>query len=58
VLLLVNTSYIAAFASPTIFYMDNVVLHLALGVVLAILLLWPIRSPRPALVGGASGGGQ
>jgi tetratricopeptide (TPR) repeat protein len=33
--LLVNTGYIAAFASPTIFYMGNVLLHLALGVVLA-----------------------
>jgi len=43
VLLLVNTAYIAAFASPTIFYMGNVVLHLALGVTLAIVLLWLIR---------------
>ena len=43
VLLLVNTAYIAAFASPTIFYMGNVVLHLALGVTLAIMLLWFIR---------------
>jgi tetratricopeptide (TPR) repeat protein len=43
VLLLVNTAYIAAFASPTIFYMGNVVLHLALGVVLAVLLLWFLR---------------
>ena len=36
VLLLVNTAYIAAFASPTIFYMANVLLHLVLGVVLAV----------------------
>ena len=43
VLLLVNTAYIAAFASPTIFYMGNVVLHLALGLALAIVLLWFIR---------------
>ncbi|HLY16063.1 MAG TPA: tetratricopeptide repeat protein [Bryobacteraceae bacterium] len=43
VALLVNTAYIAAFASPTIFYMGNVVLHLALGVVLSVLLLWFIR---------------
>jgi tetratricopeptide (TPR) repeat protein len=43
VLLLINTAYIAAFASPTIFYMGNVVLHLALGVALAIVLLWFIR---------------
>ena len=26
--LLVNTAYLAAFASPTIFYMSNVLLHL------------------------------
>ena len=44
VLLLINTAYIAAFASPTIFYMGHVVLHLALGVALAIMLLWFIRS--------------
>jgi len=43
VLLLINTAYIAAFASPTIFYMGNVVLHLALGVALAIILMWFIR---------------
>jgi tetratricopeptide (TPR) repeat protein len=43
VLLLINTAYIAAFASPTIFYMGNVVLHLALGVALGIMLLWFIR---------------
>ena len=46
VLLLVNTAYISAFASPTIFYMLNVVLHLALGVALAAIALrflrqWP-----------------
>ena len=36
ILLLVNTGYIAAFASPTVFYMGNVLIHLALGVGLAI----------------------
>ena len=35
VVLLVNTGYIAAFASPTIFYVGNVVAHLVIGVVLA-----------------------
>ena len=35
-LLLVNTAYIAAFASPTIFYMANVLLHLGLGVALSV----------------------
>src|SRR5438270_11892635 len=37
VLLLVNTAYVAAFASPTIFYMANVLAHVALGLVVAIL---------------------
>jgi len=41
--LLVNTAYIAAFASATVFYMGNVVLHLVLGTVLAVALLWFIR---------------
>ena len=48
VLLLINTAYIAAFASPTIFYMSNVVLHLLMGTALAILLLWFIREMRVA----------
>ncbi|HSF42761.1 MAG TPA: hypothetical protein VLT87_23350, partial [Thermoanaerobaculia bacterium] len=34
--LLVNTAYLAAFASPTIFYMSNVLLHLGLGLALAV----------------------
>src|ERR1700686_4981657 len=42
IVLLLNTAYIAAFASPTIFYMVNVLLHLALGVLLlaALPLIW------------------
>jgi len=40
--LLVNTGYIAAFASPTIFYMGNVLLHLGLGVALAFAAVWAI----------------
>ncbi len=36
VLLLLNTGYISAFASPTIFYMMNVLAHLVLGLVLAV----------------------
>ena len=36
VLLLLNTGYISAFATPSIFYMGNVLLHLVLGVALAI----------------------
>ncbi len=34
-LLLVNTAYLSAFASPTVFYMGNVLVHLVLGVLLA-----------------------
>ncbi|HUE01272.1 MAG TPA: tetratricopeptide repeat protein [Bryobacteraceae bacterium] len=48
--LLINTAYIAAFASPTIFYMGNAVLHLALGLALAVMLLWLIR--RTPVAGG------
>ena len=35
VLLLLNTGYISAFATPSVFYMGNVLLHLVLGLVLA-----------------------
>src|SRR5882724_8345888 len=34
--LLVNSSYLAAYADPTLFYFGNVGLHLILGVVLTI----------------------
>ena len=34
--LLVNTAYIAALPSPTLFYMGNVVLHLVLGLALTV----------------------
>jgi tetratricopeptide (TPR) repeat protein len=53
--LLVNTAYIAAFPSPTLFYMGNVVLHLALGLALtvAVVRLW--RRGRPAGVAAAGG---
>src|SRR5690348_14527606 len=40
ILLLVNTAYIAAFASPTVFYMGNVLIHLVLGVALTVALLF------------------
>src|SRR5712692_11413474 len=43
VVLLINTAYIAAFNSPTIFYMGNVLLHLVLGVVLTVALLFLMR---------------
>jgi tetratricopeptide (TPR) repeat protein len=46
VALLINTAYIAAFASPTIFYMGNVLLHLVLGVALAVaLVVLLVRDP-------------
>src|SRR5437773_11930164 len=50
--LLVNTGYVAAFASPTIFYMANVLGHVALGIVVSILgfvTLARQRELRPAL---------
>ncbi|HEY3444571.1 MAG TPA: tetratricopeptide repeat protein [Paludibaculum sp.] len=38
--LLVNSAYLAAFATPSIFYMGNVVAHIALGVLWATGVLW------------------
>src|SRR5688572_29793923 len=56
-LLLVNTAYLAAFASPTIFYMANVLGHVVAGLALAAValrLLWSKRELRrgalPALL--------
>jgi tetratricopeptide (TPR) repeat protein len=55
--LLLNTAYIAAFASATVFYMGNVLLHLALGLALSIATLFLIakntelkRSIKTALI--------
>ncbi|MEO8661268.1 MAG: tetratricopeptide repeat protein [Bryobacteraceae bacterium] len=61
--LLVNTAYLAAFASPTVFYMSNVLLHVGLGMaVLGGYALLLVRVPRlrvPAagflLIGAALG---
>jgi tetratricopeptide (TPR) repeat protein len=39
----INTAYIAALPSPTIFYMGNVLLHLLLGVVLTVALFFLSR---------------
>ncbi|HEY3824092.1 MAG TPA: tetratricopeptide repeat protein [Bryobacteraceae bacterium] len=50
--LLVNTAYVAAFSSATVFYMANVLLHLVLGVVLALAVLFTIRN-RKDLIAGA-----
>src|SRR5690242_6535935 len=46
-LLLVNSAYLAALPSATIFYMANAVLHLCLGLVLALMAVrklphWPV----------------
>jgi len=38
--LLVNSAYLVAFATPSVFYMGNVVLHIALGAVWAAGVLW------------------
>jgi len=48
--LLINTAYIAAFNSPTIFYMGNVLLHLVLGIGLTMALLVLFRQ-FPAAAG-------
>jgi Flp pilus assembly protein TadD len=48
-LLLLNTAYLAAFSSPTLFYYANVVVHIALGSVLAAAsarYLWQERQRR------------
>ena len=49
--LLVNTGYVAAFSSPTVFYMTNVLGHVVLGTVLAIALFFIGR--RTGLLSGA-----
>ncbi|MDQ2900386.1 MAG: hypothetical protein M3Y07_11390, partial [Acidobacteriota bacterium] len=46
IVLLVNTAYVAAFASPTVFYMGNVALHLLLGIALTIAAAFLIRRNR------------
>src|SRR6476659_491845 len=46
-LLLINTAYLAAFASPTIFYMANVLLHVYGGVALLAGFAWLLlRAPH------------
>ena len=49
VILLLNTGYVAAFASPTIFYIGNVLLHLGLGIVFTAIFLIALR--RTAVAG-------
>ncbi|HWF08365.1 MAG TPA: tetratricopeptide repeat protein [Bryobacteraceae bacterium] len=50
--LLVNTAYIAAFSSATVFYMGNVLLHLVLGTVLSLAVIFTINK-RKEIVAGA-----
>jgi Flp pilus assembly protein TadD len=44
IVLLLNTAYVWAFASPTVFYMANVLLHLALGLAVTIGAMFLLRS--------------
>lgn len=44
VALLLNTAYIAALPSATVFYVGNVLLHVVLGLVAAIGLVWIVQS--------------
>src|ERR1051325_11683706 len=55
---LLNVAYIAAFATPSIFYMANVLLHLALGLLLAGAIVMALRSPhlRPRGTGAIAAG--
>src|SRR5260370_41756550 len=43
IILLVNAAYVAAFATPSVFYMTNVLIHLGLGLALAIGLFFLLR---------------
>ena len=49
--LLINSAYLAASASPTLFYFANIVLHIALGLALSIVCLSRARAraPRPLM---------
>ncbi|HSE42073.1 MAG TPA: hypothetical protein VLH08_15010, partial [Acidobacteriota bacterium] len=38
-LLVLNSAYLAAFADPTVFYMANVLMHLGLGILVALLFV-------------------
>jgi tetratricopeptide (TPR) repeat protein len=51
IVLLVNTAYVAAFATPSIFYMTNVLFHLGLGLALAIALFLQLRKDSTLLTG-------
>jgi Flp pilus assembly protein TadD len=44
--LIVNAGYVGAFSSPTIFYMGNVLAHLAIGMVFCLLGAWLLARDR------------
>jgi Flp pilus assembly protein TadD len=47
IFLLINSGYIAAYPAPSLFYMGNVVAHLAVGLLLMAAALWAVkRYPR------------
>jgi Flp pilus assembly protein TadD len=55
VLLVVNSAYLAAFASPTLFYVGNAFLHIGLGLALVVAAIaYRRRFPAPALLFGLS----
>jgi tetratricopeptide (TPR) repeat protein len=51
IILLVNTAYVAAFATPSVFYMTNVLTHLGMGLALAIGLAFQLRKDSTLLNG-------
>src|SRR3979411_2657578 len=51
IILLVNTAYVAAFATPSVFYMTNVLIHLGMGLALSIGLVFLLRKDRTLLNG-------
>src|SRR5436190_18461310 len=48
VVLLINSAYLAATASPTLFYFTNVVVHMGLGLVLGIIWVRRVLQARSA----------
>src|SRR3954453_21231957 len=48
VALLINSAYLAATASPTLFYFTNVILHMGLGLVLGIVWVRRVLHSRQA----------
>jgi Flp pilus assembly protein TadD len=58
-LLLLNAAYVAALPSATIFYVANILLHLALGIAAVVILCWQWRrSPKiaPLILAALLGG--